>query len=361
VQQAAYSLLSEERRSALHLDIGRLLLKGAGNGQLDERLFDIVDQLDRGEALIVDPVERLRLVELNLAAGRKASASAAHQAAFEYLTVAMRHLPDRSWDAQPKLTFALHRELAECAYLTGQHAMAEEVIETALEHAPSKVAKADLYSLRVLAATVAGDWLGALRWGRDGLAVFGLEWPLEGLSDSNEAEATAVMTNVGERRIEDLLNEPEVEDEETRACMRLISILGPPAYFSGADVLTFLVTRTANLSLLHGPSPYSAYAYVFYGVLHNARTGEYDVGYAFGKLALALARRFGNRAEESRTLEVFGVAVQAWKAPMRDSLSLLREGFRAGGDVGRARLLYRAHIGGRIRNGTGYRIARFVG
>src|ERR1700721_1760916 len=65
VQQAAYSLLSEERRSALHLDIGRLLLKGAGNGPLDERLFDIVDQLDRGEALIVDPAERLRLVELN--------------------------------------------------------------------------------------------------------------------------------------------------------------------------------------------------------------------------------------------------------------------------------------------------------
>lgn len=334
VQQAAYSLLAEERRRALHLDIGRRLLKGASNGQLEERLFDIVDQLNLGEALITERAEHLRLAELNLAAGRKAKASAAYHAAFDYLTVGRRHLPGSAWEELPALTFALYRELAECAYLTGRHATAEELLQLALDHAPSKVARADLYSLRVLAATVAGDWLRALRWGREGLGVFGLEWPLEGLADANEAEAASVMKNVGQRRIEELASQPEVEDEETRACMRLVSILGPPAYFFGADVLPFLVTRGANLSLLHGPSPYSAYAYVFYGALHNARTGEYDVGYAFGKLALALAQRFGNRAEESRTLEVFGLVVHPWKAAVRDSLPLLREGYRAGVESG---------------------------
>ena len=334
VQQAAYSLLTEERRRALHLDIGRRLLSSCGNDRLDERLFDIVDQLDLGEALVADPAECQRLVELNLAAGRKAKASAAYQAGFEYLTVAMRHLPARSSDAQSELRFAVHRELAECAYLTGQLATAEKLIEAALEQAPSKVAKVDLYSLRALAATVAGDFHGALDWGREGLAVFGLEWPRENLAAANEAEATAVMTNLGARRIADLVSEPEVEDEEVRACMRLFSILGPPAYFVGADVLTFVMTRATNLSLLHGPSAYSAYAYVFYGALHNARTSEYEVGYELGMLALALARRFGNRAEESRTLEVFGLVVHPWKAPLRDSLPLVREGFRAGVESG---------------------------
>ena len=350
VQQAAYALLSEERRRALHLAIGRRLLTRASNGQLEERLFDIVDQLDLGAALITEGAERLRLAELNLAAGRKARASAAYQAAFEYLTVAMRHLPERAWEQQSELTFALHRDLAECAYLTGQHATAEALIETALDHAPSRIAKAELYSLRVLAATVAGDSVRALRWGREGLAVFGLEWPLEGLAEANDAEAAAVMKNVGQRRIVDLVNQPEVADEETRACMRLVSLLGPPAYFVGADVLTFLVTRGANLSLLHGSSPYSAYSYVFYGAVHNARTGEYDVGYAFGELALALARRFGNRAEESRTLEVFGLVVHPWKATLRDSLPLLREGFRAGVESGE--LAYAAfNLSGVLING----------
>jgi predicted ATPase/signal transduction histidine kinase/DNA-binding response OmpR family regulator len=335
LQEAAYGLLNEERRRETHLSIGRHWLTRAGdNAPLEEELFDIVDQLDLGEGLISELGEHRRLVELNLAAARKARASAAYTAAFEYLTVAFRHLTRASWQEAPQLTFSIHREMAECAYLIGKHPEAEKLIETALHHAPSRVAKADLYSLRVLAATVAGDWLGALRWGRDGLRVFGLEWPLENIAAANEAEALAVMANVGARRIEDLVSEPEVSEQETRACMRLISILGPPAYFSGAEVLTFLVTRAANLSLIHGPSEYSAYAYVFYGAIHNARTGEYDVGFAFGKLALALASRFGNRGEECRTLEVFGLVVQPWKAALRDSLPLVKEGFRAGVESG---------------------------
>jgi CheY-like chemotaxis protein len=45
VQQAAYGLLSGERRQALHHAIGRRLLDLAGKN-LDEHLFEIVDQLN---------------------------------------------------------------------------------------------------------------------------------------------------------------------------------------------------------------------------------------------------------------------------------------------------------------------------
>ena len=333
VQQAAYSLLGEQRRQALHHAIGRRLLARAGD-ELDGNLFEIVDQLDLGEAHVVDDAERRTLVELNLAAGQKAKASAAYRAAFEYLTVARRHLGANAWDDRPDLTFAVHRELAESAYLAGEHKTAEELVETSLEHAPSKVATAELYGLRVLAATVASDWPRALHWGREGLSVFGLEWPQDGLADAIEAEAAAVMKNLGARKIEDLVQESDVEDADIRASMRLLALLGAPAYFSGAEVLTFLFARAVNLSLRHGPSPYSAFAYVLYGGIHNALTGQYDVGYAFGKLALSMARRFGNRAEECRTLEVYGVLVHHWKAPLRDGLPLLKEGFRAGVESG---------------------------
>jgi predicted ATPase/signal transduction histidine kinase/CheY-like chemotaxis protein len=333
VQQAAYGLLSEQRRQALHHAIGRQLLDLAGD-RFDENLFEIVDQFALGEALVVDDAERRSLIDLNLAAGRKAKASAAHRAAFEYLTVARRHLGPRAWDDRPDLSFAVHRELAESAYLAGEYATAEELVETCLARAPSKVAKAELYGLRVVAATIATDWSRALRWGREGLSVFGLEWPMEGLAGAIGDEVAAVMKNVGERKIEALVDEPDVEDADIRASMHLLSLLGAPAYFSGAEVLAFLVSRAVNLSLVHGPSPYSAFNYVLYGGIHNALTGQYDVGYAFGKLALAMAQRFGNRAEECRTLEVFGVLVHHWKAPLRDGLPLLREGFRAGVESG---------------------------
>lgn len=310
VQQAAYSLLGKDRCRALHLDIGRRLLQGTSPEQLEERLFDVVDQLDLGEALLDDPLERLRLAELNLAAGRKAKASAAYQAAFDYLSVGLRQLPDNPCQVQPALCFALHREMAECAYLTARHAMADELVETALDHAPSRSARTDLYTLRALAAMVAGDSARALRIGRDGLALFGFEWPLAGIEAAIEAEAAAVTQNLGGRRIEELAHAPDVEDEDTRACMRLLSMLGPPAYFSGAnDVLAYVMMKGTNLALRHGPSPYSSYAYVFYGALLNGRSGGYDTGYAFGRVAVELARRFGNRAELSRTLQVFSLIV----------------------------------------------------
>ncbi|QBE66427.1 sensor histidine kinase [Pseudoduganella lutea] len=333
VQQAAYMLLTSGERDALHVAIGRALLDATGAPAADE-LFLIVDQFNLGAALLADPAERLRLARLNAEAGRKARASTAYGAAFDYLTAACRLLAPDSWDAEPTLAYMIHRDLAECAYLTGEHTVAEQLLETALSHQLPPAAQADLYSLRVLAATVAGDWAGALHWGWKGLAVFGQEWPRAGLAEAIEAEAAAVMANLGGRAIADLVNAPEARDEEVCSCMRLLSLLGPPAYFSGSEVLAFLVTRGANLSLLHGASVYSAFAYVFHGALHNARTGEYDVGHAFGEVALVLARRFGNRAEQSRTLEVFGLLVHAWRRPLRDSLPLLREGHRAGVESG---------------------------
>lgn len=69
-------------------------------------------------------------------------------------------------------------------------------IRASASHAPSSIARPDLYSLRGFAATVAGDWLRALRWGREGLAVFGDEWPLDGLAEAKEAE-TAAVTGAG--------------------------------------------------------------------------------------------------------------------------------------------------------------------
>ena len=330
VQQAAYSLISPQQRRSLHLDIGRRLLERVSGRQLDESLFDIADQLNLGQDLIDRPAERLSLAHLNLAAGRKAKTSAAYQAAFDYFNAALLQLPEQAWEKQPDLSFAVHRELAECAYLTGRHTLADDLVQSALDHAPSKSSQADLYTLRVLAAMVAGDSSRALQIGREGLALFAAQWPLENLEAAIETEAAKVIASLGNRRIGELKDAPEVRDENLCACMRLLSTLGPPAYFSGAnDILAFVTMKGTDLALRHGPSTFSSYAYVFYGALHHARTGEYDTGYAFGALAVDLARRFGDSGELARTLQVFSLVVSVWKAPLRDTLPLMHEGYGA--------------------------------
>jgi len=69
VQQAAYDRLPESERVAAHLDVGRLMLADCGTTVPDERLFEIVNHLNMGSPLIADGGERVRLAQLNLAAG----------------------------------------------------------------------------------------------------------------------------------------------------------------------------------------------------------------------------------------------------------------------------------------------------
>ena len=72
VQQAAYSLIPESERAAVHLRIGRLLAGAARRRrQLEEQIFEIVNQLNRGAALI-DVAGRARAARRAQSRGRQA-------------------------------------------------------------------------------------------------------------------------------------------------------------------------------------------------------------------------------------------------------------------------------------------------
>ena len=89
VQEAAYALISPSDRAAAHLRIGRILASRMAETDLEEKIFEIVNQLDRGLALIVEPQERVRVAELNLIAGKRAKISTAYASALTYLSPAV--------------------------------------------------------------------------------------------------------------------------------------------------------------------------------------------------------------------------------------------------------------------------------
>src|SRR6202044_3778555 len=84
VQEAAYALIPEAERAAVHLRIGRMLLSRVPSSEPEEKIFEIVNQLNRGATLITLQREKLQLAELNMIAGRKAKASTAYKSALNY-------------------------------------------------------------------------------------------------------------------------------------------------------------------------------------------------------------------------------------------------------------------------------------
>ena len=95
VQEAAYALLPENERAAAHLAVGRLLLTHTPSNAIEENIFELVGQLNRGSMLMASAKERERLAELNLVAARRAKASAAYASALTYARTGAALLPDR--------------------------------------------------------------------------------------------------------------------------------------------------------------------------------------------------------------------------------------------------------------------------
>src|SRR5260370_24871395 len=127
VQEAAYALIPESERAAAHLRIGRVLASRTVANELEEKIFEIVNQLDRGAALITAPQERVRVAELNLIAGKRAKISTAYASALTYLVAGRALLAEEeSWEELYALTFELEFQRAECEFLTGDFPAAEE-------------------------------------------------------------------------------------------------------------------------------------------------------------------------------------------------------------------------------------------
>jgi len=106
VQEAAYALVPEGERATAHLRIGRALTSCMGAAEIEENIFEIVNQFNRSSPLIASQEELDRLAELNLMAGRRARSSMAYASALVYLSAAVALLSADSWERRYAFTFA---------------------------------------------------------------------------------------------------------------------------------------------------------------------------------------------------------------------------------------------------------------
>ena len=92
--------------------------------------------------MITSPAEREQLAELNLIAGKRAKASAAYASALTYFVAGAALLAEDSWERRHELTFALELGRAECEFLTGEPATADERLTSLSSRAANTVERA---------------------------------------------------------------------------------------------------------------------------------------------------------------------------------------------------------------------------
>ncbi|MBF8276403.1 MAG: serine/threonine protein kinase [Candidatus Brocadiaceae bacterium] len=149
VQQAAYSLITDDLKMVVHLTIGRRLLKNGSEVETEENLFDIINHLNTGIELITSQEERNELARLNLRAGRKAKASTAYEDALRHITIGMELLAENSWQDQYELSLSLHNEGAAAACLCGDFPRMETLVARVLKHAKTTLDCVKAYETRI--------------------------------------------------------------------------------------------------------------------------------------------------------------------------------------------------------------------
>jgi PAS domain S-box-containing protein len=334
VQEAAYSLIPEDRRAEAHLRIGRLLMAHTPLEKREEAIFEIVNHLSRGAVLISEPKERLQLADLLLIAANRAKASTAYRSALAYFITGAAFLPEDSWTRHHGLAFALELGWAECEFLTGALADAEQRLAKLTRHALGVPDLAAVARLQEDLFMTLGRSDRAVEVCLDYLRHIDIACPAHPTKEEVREEYERIWRQIGGRSIEELRDLPPMTDLEWRATMEVLTKAATPARFTDQNLQYVLIGRMVNLSLEHGNSDASCYAYALVGAVMGAEFGDYGACSRFGALGLDLVEQRGLDRFEAGVCLVLAIDIIPWTKPIRSGRSLIQRAFDAAERLG---------------------------
>ncbi len=333
VQEAAYALIPTEGRAELHLRIARLLVAETPQDRVVEKIYDLVNQMNLGSALISEWPEKVRAAELNFVAGRKAKASTAYAAASHYLAAGITVLSDEGWQRSYDLTLGLFLERAECEILNSNLEQAAGLVEVLLIKARSKIDHAEICRLRIMLQLRQGNYAPAIHTSLECLRTFGVDLPDSPLPEQVRAEYEEMRQALGGRPIESLIDLPMMDDPEMQAVMKLCSSMGELAYHADGELFQMNCLRMVKLTCRHGTSGYSTIGYAGISVALGPVFHCFADGEAFARLAVAVAERYGFTAQKAGAHFLMQMAV-LWTRPIEDALTCLEATARSVAETG---------------------------
>jgi PAS domain S-box-containing protein len=336
VQQAAYSLIPAGHEQAIHYKVGQLLLRHTTAGERDEKIFDIVNQLNFGLDLIREPAEQKELAELNLVAGRKAKAAAAYEPALKYLAMGLKLLnlnPDH-WQTDYELSLALYTEAAEAAYLCTNFAEMETLTAHVLQQAKTLLDKVKAQEIRIHSYMAQNEMLEAIETARQVLKLLDISLPQQPNQPHIILGLIRTKLALGRKRVEDLEKLPEMTDPDKLAALRILMSSASAAYIATPQMFPLIVCHIVRLSVKYGNAPLSGFGYVTYGLILAGALGQIKSGYEFGQFAQRLMERLQAKELKAKLTTVFHGFISHWQEPAQVSLAPLLEGYQSGLETG---------------------------
>jgi predicted ATPase/signal transduction histidine kinase/tRNA A-37 threonylcarbamoyl transferase component Bud32 len=334
VQQAAYSMIAEDLQQSIHLKIGQLLRQSISLDRPDDKIFEIVNHLNIGSALIRDDSERRELAQLNLSAGQKAIASIAYNSALKYLTTGIQLLAQDTWETDYNLTLSLYENTAEAAYLSGEFDQMEWAIEIVLQKAQSLLDRLKVTEVMILYHAAQNQSKKAVKLSGEFLKSLGLDFPDNPSPADIGAISAKIQTYLEKTSIEQLIDLPAMTDVHLLAAMQILCSSVVACLQVSFDLLYFNILKQIELSIENGNSSVSAFGYVVYGLTLCSQIENIKSGYKFGCLANKLLEKTDSSKINAKVLQGFNSHIKPWSSPFKECCQSLLKAFSCAVEVG---------------------------
>ncbi len=334
VQQAVYSLIQEVERDPIHLKIGRLILDNTSEQDLEEKIFDVVNQMNYGVSLITETEEKLKLIKLNLSAGKKAKESIAYDSAFRYCKIAINLLPKNAWQNYYQLTFFLYLEVSEAAYLNSDFEEMKVFIQVAIDNANNLLDKVNAYEIKIQSLVAELKPLEAINVSLLVLKLLGIELPTQPSKADVLVGLLKTKWLLKGKTKENITSLPKMTDPYKLAVMRILYAINSAAFFACPNLFILSVFTRLKLSIEYGNTNESAHAYAAYGLILCGVLKEIELGNQYGEIALNILEQFNAKEEKSDTFFAVYGFIKTWKTHFQEMLDPLFDSYQNGLETG---------------------------
>lgn len=310
VQQAAYSLIPEDKRELQHLEIARALYKRVPKGELDDRILDIIGHYNIGVSHVSKDAERLELVKLNKLAALRAKSSLALSSASQFLQTA-RLLLEQIKNYDEDLHFELSYEAALCNMMQSNIAEAAQQFIDLLPRCKTDGQQADICNMLVETSATAAEFEEAVRWGLKGLSLLGLDMPSDPTEEEVQKAYKSVWRNIGNRTVESLADLPLMTDPDKLRIAKILQSMYTPLISANSKLLVLCQCTMVNLSIEDGNCDASVLGYCYFATFLPRIFGNFKDGPRFVALAQELLEKRGLDSYRAR-LELVLSVVQYW-------------------------------------------------
>lgn len=326
IRHVVNETIPSDERSLYAYKVGLALYRQYQSRNNPEQIPYIVRAFNRGRVYVIDKILKREIVSLNFLLAYQARSTAAFDQAHHYIQNAVSYLDESSFDDNYELSYRVVLLKAELGYLIRDFKRANSDIQYLIDKAKNNEDIARANKLRITMLINQGEPDHAVELALTTLNLLQVDVKRQGSVLSIIGMLLSFKMNATFNRIELLEKLPECNDKRIVLIMEILSTLVSASYLLSKLLFIQIILTMISLSLKHGNTVYSSFAYATYGILEGNLFNRFDRAYHYGELSIKLAKHFKKIEVISQSQFTMGFFLNHWQRHIREALPHLKSG-----------------------------------